>query len=102
MARFVQGVSQHPSAREAVAEVAGQLLDGLAGDEPDLLAVFASPEHVATFGEVARTLDSLCRPSVLVGCTAYGVVGGAREIEEGVALTALAACLAERITPIVS
>jgi small ligand-binding sensory domain FIST len=101
MARFVQGVSQHPSAREAVAEVAGQLLEGLGGDEADLVTVFASPQHVGAFGDIARTIDSLCRPAVLVGCTAYGVVGGAREIEEGVALTALAACLpASRLVPV--
>jgi small ligand-binding sensory domain FIST len=101
MASFVQGMSQHPSAREAVAEVAGQLLDGLGGDEPSLLAVFASPQHVAAFGDIARTLESLCRPTVLLGCTAYGVVGGAHEVEEGPAITALAGVLpGTRLVPV--
>jgi small ligand-binding sensory domain FIST len=101
MTRFVQGVSQHPSAREAVAEVAGQILEGLGGDEPDLLAVFVSPQHLGAFGDVARTLDALCRPAVLVGCTAHGVIGGAHEIEDGPAIAALAGRLpGTTVTPV--
>jgi small ligand-binding sensory domain FIST len=101
MAAFVQGVSQHPSAREAVAEVVGQLLEGLVGEEPDLLAVFASPDHLGAFGDIATALDQLCRPAVLVGCAASGIVGGPHEIEEGPAIAALGGRLpATRLTPV--
>lgn len=88
--RFAHAVSEHPLATQATGEVAGQLLDAI-GAEPDLLVVFASPDHVGAFEDVAASLRSLLAPRAMLGATAVSVVAGPRELEDGPALAAFAA-----------
>ena len=65
------------------------------GDErPDLVVVFASPDHVGAFETSPRRYDGLCDRRWLIGLHAVaGIVGGAHEIEDGPAIATLAGCL---------
>ena len=81
----------HPVAFEAVGAVAGEVLEQLDGDRPDLLVCFVSRHHVDAFADIADGLRAILEPDVLVGATAVSIAGGSREIEDEPALSVWAA-----------
>lgn len=108
--RYGSGLSRHPDAAEATAEVVGRVREQLAapvGEEPaeggpaavSAAMVFVSGRHIEALGEIVATVNTLLAPEVLVGTTAVGVVGGSEEIEQGdgVALWAAAGVPVEPI-----
>jgi len=100
-ARFAAALSEHPVAAHAVGEVAGEILDAFGGDEPDLLVCFASPHFVGTMDDVSFALANLLEPGVMFGASAVSIIGGAREVEEGPALSVFAASIpSARMTPV--
>lgn len=99
--RYAAGTSQHPLAPNAVGEVAGALLEGMQGEDPDLVCFFASPHHLDVFDELRETLRDLLDPRTLLGVTTGAVIGGAREVETGPALAGFAARLPDaEIVPV--
>ena len=99
--RFASALSEHPVASYAVGEVAGEILEAFGGDEPDLLVCFASPHFVGTMDDLAFALGNLLDPGVMLGATAVSIVGGAREVEDGPAVSVFAASLPDaRLTPV--
>jgi small ligand-binding sensory domain FIST len=82
---FASALSEHPDAAEATGEVIGAVLERL-GTEPDVAAVFASPQHRDDFGDMAAAINRTLRPGVLVGTTAVAVLAGPREVEDAPAL----------------
>jgi small ligand-binding sensory domain FIST len=100
--RFAAALSQHPVASHAVGETAGQVLDQLDGENPDLLVLFASPHFVGAMEDVASTLRNLLDPGTLLGVTASSIIGGSQEVEEEPALSVFAAQLpGAELTPLV-
>lgn len=93
MNRYAAALSQHPLPAHAVGEVAGQVLDQLGGDDPDLLVCFASSHFVGALDDAVHALHALLTPRVLLGTTASGVLGGSHEAEDGVGLAVFAACV---------
>ena len=91
--RFAAALSQHPLPAHAVGEVAGQVLDQLGGDDPDLLVCFASAHFVGALDDAVHALHALLTPRVLLGTTASGVLAGSHEAEDGIGLAVFAACL---------
>lgn len=88
--QFAVGLSQHPDPAVAAAEVVGQvgdLLDGV----PSVAMLFASGVVAEALGAVVDVIDTLMSPDVLIGTTAVGVVGAAREVEQGDGLALWAA-----------
>ncbi|MGH9027040.1 MAG: FIST signal transduction protein [Acidimicrobiia bacterium] len=101
MNRFAAALSQHPIASHAVGETAGEVLDQLDGENPDLLVLFASPHFVGAMEDVAATLRTLLDPAILLGGTASSIIGGAQEVEEEPALSVFAARLPDAtLTPV--
>lgn len=98
MTRCASALSVHPVAATATGEVAGALLEAL-GEEPDLLVVFASTPHTGAIDDVAAAFRSILRPKLLLGSTAATVAGGAEEIEDATALSALAVRFPEGTGP---
>jgi small ligand-binding sensory domain FIST len=99
--RFASALSQHPVASHAVGEVAGEILEAFSGDDPDLVVCFASPHFVGTMDDLAFALSNLLEPRVLMGATAVSIIGGAREVEEGPALSVFAAAFPDaRLTAV--
>src|SRR5215211_1142684 len=80
----------HPLPAHAVGEVAGQILDQMAGDDPDVIVLFVSPHFIGALDDTLHALQSLLTPRVLVGTTAGGVIGGTHEAEDGVGFAAFA------------
>jgi small ligand-binding sensory domain FIST len=96
---FASALSEHPDPAEATGEVIGAVLEQL-GTEPDVAAVFASPQHRDTFGDMAAAISRMLRPGVLVGTTAVAVLGGTREVEDAPAIGLWAGRLAGRPRPV--
>ncbi len=91
MTSYASALSIHPDSFEAAAECAGQILDQLGGERPDLAVVFASNHHLDDFAQVASGLRKLLEADVLIGSTSVAVAGDHREIEDGPGLTVFAA-----------
>ena len=89
--RYASSLSLHPKSFDAAAECAGEVLDRLDGDRPDLVVVFASEQHLDTLADVTTGLRRVLEPDVLIGCTAAGVAGSHREVETGPAISVFAA-----------
>jgi small ligand-binding sensory domain FIST len=78
---------------EAVDEVVDAARRALGGARPDLAVVFTSPHHEAEYERVPELLSARLGPGVLVGCSAGGVIGDGREVEEAPGLSLTAAVL---------
>ena len=99
--RFAAALSEHPVAAHAVGEVAGEVMERFGGDDPDLVVCFASPHFVGAMDDLTFALRNLLEPTVLLGMNAVAIVGGAREVEDGPALSVFAASLpGARLTPV--
>ena len=84
---FRSALSTRSPLTAAVADVGRQLDDG----QPwDALVAFVTTAHDADWGDLASRLIETVGASDLIGCSAEGVVGSRREIEEGVGLSVLA------------
>jgi small ligand-binding sensory domain FIST len=91
--RWASAVSDEPSLDRAVADVGERLRGQLEGAKPDLALVFVGTHHAAVYDQVPDRLAAACAPAVLVGCSAGGVIGGGREVEERPGLSVTAAVL---------
>jgi small ligand-binding sensory domain FIST len=87
--KWASTVSTEPKLEDAVVEVVSRVLQVL-GQSPDLAAVFVSEHHREHYERLPVELASRLRARVLLGCSAGGVIGGGREVEQapGVSLTA--------------
>ena len=88
--KWTSSLSTNPSLDAAVGE-AVQALD--TGGKPDLVIVFASSHHAADYGRLPELLARHLGPARLVGCSAGGVIGDGREVEEHAGLSVTAAVL---------
>ena len=91
--RWASTLSRRSGAGDAFSEAAEAIERQLAGSSPDLLLAFASPDHAAACPQLAALAHARFPGALLVGCTAGGVIGGAKEAEEGPALSLTAAAL---------
>jgi len=78
---FSAAISEHPEAADAIAEVAGHVLEAL-GPAPDLVVVFATAAHRPHMAGIAETIQHVLQPGAAIGSTAVSIVGGAREVED--------------------
>ena len=85
--RFASSLSIADEADRAVGETVEALLEGLGGTSPDLLAFFVSHHHGSALEELGARLKTATGARVLCGCTGESIVGNAREIERGPALS---------------
>lgn len=93
MNRFASALSTHADAGSAAREACSAVSAALGGMSPDLTVVFATPDLMANAAGVAAIIEAELAPRVLVGCTAEGVVGSAREEERPPGLSLWAAVL---------
>ncbi len=89
------GLSTTPDARTGALEAASAAARGLHGRPCDLVVMFASGAHLAAPEATLEAVHELLSPEALIGCGAAGVIGGAREVEEGTAVSVWAASLGE-------
>jgi len=94
-------MSLHPVPAHAVGEAAGEILERLGAEDPDLLVCFASPHFVGALDDMVYAMRNVLDPGVLLAVTVGAVIGDAREVEDGPGLAVFAARLPDaRLTPI--
>ena len=81
MLTFGAAVSTAPDHAQALDEVLPVAL-GQLGGAPDLVVCFFSMEHAEAAGGIALSLSERTGTSAILGCTAQGVIGDGRELEE--------------------
>lgn len=83
--RIGVGVSEAGDAAAAFSEAAAAAKDELVGAPCTLALVFAGAPHLGHGRPILDAVHATLEPGALIGCGAGGVVGDAREIEEGAA-----------------
>jgi small ligand-binding sensory domain FIST len=91
--RWASTLSRQTGIAAAFGEAAGAIEQQLEGNAPDLLLVFASPDHAAGCERLVDLVGQRFPRALLAGCTGSGVIGGAHEAESGSALSLTAAVL---------
>ena len=88
--RWASSGSDDANASAAIRAAAEQLRLQLDGHAADLIVAFVSPHHAASFDRIPAMIAESLGAGLLLGCSAGGVIGGGREIEQrpGVSLTA--------------
>jgi small ligand-binding sensory domain FIST len=91
--RWASTLSRQAGAAAAFGEAADAIERHLEGSAPDIMLVFVSSDHTNGCEHIAALAARRFPAALLVGCTAGGVIGGAREAEEGPALSLTAGAL---------
>src|SRR5258705_12377060 len=91
--KWASSASDRGNLADAIARAAADVRSGLDGAAPDLAVVFVSPHHAAELARVPALVASELGGGHLIGCSAGGVIGGGREIEERAGLSLTAAVL---------
>jgi small ligand-binding sensory domain FIST len=92
--RYGAGLSTDPRTHSAAADAVAQALAGLDGADPELAWVVASTDHGEAAADIAAAVLDAAGDVPLVGAVAAdGVIGTAREIEQGPAVSVWLASL---------
>ncbi|WP_131737220.1 FIST signal transduction protein [Actinomadura roseirufa] len=92
MARFGDGLALGPDLETAAAAAVEQALAPLSA-APDLVCVFIAGDDPAEIEAAARRAAAAAGPALMLGCSASGVIGAGRGVEEAGAVSAWAAVL---------
>src|SRR5712691_6167926 len=76
--------------RQALGVALEEALAPLNGEAPDLLVLFASASYRLAYAELLAEAADRARATEVAGCSASGVISGAREIEQEAGVAALA------------
>ena len=79
--KWASYVSEQQNLKAAVEECASQLRESFGQDRADLAVVFVSPHFSADYESVPRLIQDSLAPHILFGCSAGGVIGGGKEVE---------------------
>ncbi len=91
--RWSAAHSRHAVAAQAAEEVAGRMTEELGEGPIDVVLFFPSAPFTGQVAELAAALKRRLSPGCLLGASAAGVIASHEEIEEGPALSAVAARL---------
>ncbi|HEX9494999.1 MAG TPA: FIST N-terminal domain-containing protein [Candidatus Limnocylindria bacterium] len=91
--RVGAGLSTHEDGREAARAALAAALAPLGGEPADLVLLFVSPQHEDVQREIIDIATDRVEGATVLGCSAGGVIGGKREIEDAPAVAAWAASL---------
>src|SRR5437763_10126810 len=89
--QWVSTLAEETITRHAAQDAAAQAAEALGGRAPDLAFVFFSTHHRGNAGEVAEAVAETLVPAHVLGCSAGGIIGAGREIEERPAVSITAA-----------
>ena len=95
MARFGDGLATGEDLPAAAEAATAQALEPLGGRVPDLLCVFVSGGTAPDVEEAFRRAGKVSAATASVGCSAAGVIGGGRGVEDAPAVSVFAAVLPE-------
>jgi small ligand-binding sensory domain FIST len=86
------GPSMELNWAQCVEKLIQSLKDELEGN-PDLLILFVSPDHKNNFEKIVEQIRAALNPKAFIGCTAGGLIGGGREVEQQSAIALTGAVL---------
>jgi small ligand-binding sensory domain FIST len=87
------GLSTHEDGREAARAALDAALAPLGGQPADLVLLFVAPQHEDVQRAIIDIATDRVEGATVLGCSAGGVIGGRREIEDAPAVAAWAASL---------
>ena len=87
------GLSTHEDGREAARQAIDAALAQLDGRPADLVLLFVSPQHEDVQRAIIDVASDRVEGATVLGCSAGGVIGASREIEDAPAIAAWAASL---------
>ena len=87
--QWASAVSTEREITAAVAELKRELARKTGNATADLVTAFVTPHYEDDLGRLPRLIADSFAPKTFIGCTAIGVIGGGRELEDvpGLALT---------------
>jgi len=91
--RWASALSKSARLEDAVVETAALVREALSGKSPDLVAAFVSAHHRPAYVRLGELVGRQLPGSLVVGCTAFGVIGAGHEVEGEPALSLTAASL---------
>jgi small ligand-binding sensory domain FIST len=91
--RVGAGLSTHENGREAARAALDAALAPLGGRPADLVFLFVSPQHEDEQRAIIDVATERVEGATVLGCSAGGVIGATREIEDAPAVAAWAASL---------
>ena len=91
--RVGAGLSTHEDGREAARAALDAALAPLGGRPADLVFLFVSPQHEDVQRAIIDVATERVEGATVLGCSAGGVIGAMREIEDAPAVVAWAASL---------
>ena len=83
--QWASALSSQPDAGMALTELKRALSEQLDGARPDLVFAFVSPQYSSSYAAIPDLVHNHFSPACFIGCTAMGVIGGGREIEQHIA-----------------
>jgi small ligand-binding sensory domain FIST len=93
--RIGTGLSTLSDPHSGAAEAAAAARDGLGGEPCDLVVLFAAGAHLIAPEATLEAVHEILAPDQLIGCGAGGVLGRAREVEDGTGISVWAASLGD-------
>jgi small ligand-binding sensory domain FIST len=88
--RFASGISDAVNVRQATETACQQVVEALRGAACHVAFLFVSPIYRTSWPALLGYLRDQLRPTVLIGCSGSGLIGGSQELEwvPGVSLVA--------------
>ncbi|HVE62419.1 MAG TPA: FIST N-terminal domain-containing protein [Mycobacteriales bacterium] len=93
MSRFGAGLSTDPDVVAAAEQAAHEAMAPLGSQRPDLVFAFVHTDDPDLVDAVGTRVAELTGARHVVGCTAHGVIGGERAVEQSTAVSVWAAVL---------
>src|SRR5581483_4136395 len=91
--KWASAASEEASLQESLEELAGKIKDQMGEGPIDLAFLFVSSHFQKEYAEIPALLSKSLGCKTLIGCSAGGVIGGGKEIEQKPAITLTAARL---------
>jgi len=93
--QWSSAVSKNPSLAGAVADCGEDIRSAMGGQSPDLVIAFVSDQHAPAYESVPELIGRELGDSLLIGCSANGIIGAGREVEHRPGFALCAARLPE-------
>jgi small ligand-binding sensory domain FIST len=91
--RWASSISDADELSAALEQASDELERQLSSSSCDLVLVFVTPQHRSRWHEIPATLRDRFPGALVLGCSAAGVIGDGRELEQSAGLSLAGACL---------
>jgi small ligand-binding sensory domain FIST len=91
--KWASAISENPVLENATTEAGNEVRRELGKAKADLILGFVSPHHADAFAQLPDLVSTQFPGSLLLGCSANGVIGAGHEVEQRAAFSLTAACL---------